>query len=110
MTSTPRRATVARALPAAVAAIACVIGPATVRATAAEIITASPHAIAAGTITTVAGGPGGPAVPSSVAIGAPCAATFADGNLYVADQVASWVSYPGEVVRRISIHSGTRTS
>ena len=62
---------------------------------AAAVLTAPrASADAAGTISTVAGGPGGPARAGNVALAGPCDVTFAAGHLYIA-------TYPA--VRQVSL-------
>ena len=63
-------------------------------------------AAVAGTISTVAGGPGGPGPGRQVAV-APCAVSFADGEVYVADGLGN---FRGGVVRMISPQTGRLTT
>ena len=84
----------ARTVPAAVAAV--VLGGVLAGAGQADAAAAVPS----GTITTVAGGVGGPAKATTVAV-SPCGARFAGGSLYVGDIAA---------VRQISLASGQLTT
>src|SRR6202035_1519409 len=63
-------------------------------------------AAVAGTISTVAGGPGGPGPGRQVAV-APCAVSFADGEVYVADGLGN---FRGGVVRMVSPQTGRLTT
>jgi len=63
-------------------------------------------AVAPGTISTVAGGPGGPAPATRVALSDPCALVYAAGSVYVEAFSDNYVAFNGarpvEVIRKIS--------
>ncbi len=68
---------------------------------------------APGTITTIAGGVGGPAKATKVALFEPCAVTTAGGFGYVSDFSGAGLSLntvttPDAVIRRISTRTGAR--
>jgi trimeric autotransporter adhesin len=75
----------ARAVPGAMAAV--VLGGILAGASQAGASQAGAAAVPAGTITTIAGGVGGPAKATTVAV-SPCGARFAGGSLYVGDIAA----------------------
>jgi hypothetical protein len=71
--------------------------------------TAQAPALAPGTITTVAGGIGGPGPGLSVGV-SPCAVTYAGGSLYATDLITSSVLQDASVIRKVSVASGALTT
>jgi hypothetical protein len=75
----------ASALVAAALPLGALAGGGTASAAAHPDRAGAPHATAAGVITTVAGGVGGPAAATRVALNFPCGVSYGAGHLYIAD-------------------------
>jgi sugar lactone lactonase YvrE len=87
--------------------------------TAATAVAGQPgDAVAAGIITTIAGGPGAPGPAQAISVdpcgndqAKPCGLAFADGRLYVTDLgKTSNSSLTGSVVREVSLSTGSLTT
>lgn len=100
------------AVAAAAAALASLASPAHAMAGASQ----DPGSLAPGTVTTIAGGVGGPGPETAVAITVcgkfisqgGCGFSFAAGNLYFTDM--GWANNTGDMVRRVNLRTGMLTT